>query len=214
MEFIDPELQAYCDAHTDKEPEVLTALDRDTNVNVLMPRMLSGHFQGRFLSIFTHILKPKRILEIGTFTGYSGIAMAEGLPEDGELVTVDINEELTDMVEEYAEQAGVLDKIKILSGPALEIIPALEGTFDLVFIDADKGNYANYYELIVEKLNPGGVILADNVLWSGKVLEKNRKKLDKDTAAVLDFNRKVQEDPRVENILLPLRDGLMMARKK
>ncbi len=214
MEFLDPELQAYCDAHTNEEPQVLKELDRDTNVNVLMPRMLSGHFQGRFLSLFTQILNPKRILEIGTFTGYSGIAMAEGLREDGELVTVDINEELSDMVREYAEKAGVADRITIRTGPALEVIPTLEGTFDLIFIDADKSNYGNYYEAVIERLNPGGIILADNVLWSGKVLEKNRKKLDKDTAAVLEFNRKVQEDPRVDNILLPLRDGLMMARKK
>ncbi|BDD04504.1 O-methyltransferase [Aureibacter tunicatorum] len=214
MEFIDPDLQAYCDNHTSDEPEALKQLDRDTHINVMMPRMLSGHFQGRLLKMLVRMIKPQRVLEIGTYTGYSAICMAEGLPSsDAKIVTIDINEELEDFVQTHLEKSGLNHQVECIIGNAMEIIPNLEEQFDLVFIDADKINYPNYLDLIIEKVDVGGYIIADNILWSGKVLEKNRKKLDKDTQAILDYNRIVQENPRLENVLLPVRDGLMIAEK-
>lgn len=214
MEFIEEELQQYCEEHTSPETEVLKKLNRETHAKIMMPRMLSGHIQGRTLAMFSQMLRPENILEIGTYTGYSGICLAEGLTENGTLHTIDINDELEDFVRGFFKEASIENKVNYLLGNALEIIPTLNVTFDLVFIDADKINYANYYDLVLDKVRPGGFIIADNVLWSGKVLEKYRKKLDKDTEALLNFNQKVQNDERVENVLLPIRDGLLVMRKK
>jgi len=213
MEFISAELDEYVKEHTSPESSVLAELDRETYSKVLMPRMLSGHIQGRILSMMSHMIRPKQILEIGTFTGYSAICMAEGLPENGLLHTIDINEELTEMVLKYFDKAGLSDKIKTYVGNALDIIPGMKEVFDLVFIDADKINYMNYYNLVFDKVSKGGFIIADNVLWSGKVLE-DYSKTDADTKAIMDFNKWVQEDERVENVLLPVRDGLLVMRKK
>ena len=214
MEFLDEDLQQYCEDHTSPETEVLKKLNRETHANIMMPRMLSGHLQGRTLAMFSQMLRPQQILEIGTYTGYSGICLAEGLTENGTLHTIDINDELEDLVRRYFAEAGIENKVKYYLGNALEIIPTLDQTFDLVFIDADKINYSNYFDLVIDKVRPGGFIIADNVLWSGKVLEKFRKKLDKDTEALLHLNEKVQLDDRVENVLLPIRDGLLVIRKK
>lgn len=213
MEFISPDLQAYVEAHSDEETALLAGLNRDTYTKVMMPRMLSGHLQGRMLSMLSHMIQPKCILEIGTYTGYSAICMAEGLAENGKLITLDINEELEVMVRDYFERAGVSEKMDYRIGNAMELIPEIDDTLDLVFIDADKKNYTNYLNLVFEKVRPGGFIIADNVLWSGKVVQ-TEKKTDKDTQAILDFNRFVQEDDRVENVLFPVRDGLMVIRKK
>ena len=172
--------------------------------------MLSGHLQGRFLAMMSKMIQPKAILEIGTYTGYSGICLVEGLQEGGTLYTIDINEELEDFVKSYFQKAGILDKVDYRIGNALDIIPNLPGKFDLVFIDADKINYANYYDLVIDRVNQGGYILADNVLWSGKVLDEKK---DKDTAAIDAFNKKLMADNRVETVLVPIRDGILIARK-
>ncbi len=214
MEFIDEELQQYAEDHTSPESELLRKVNRQTHLNVMKPRMLSGHLQGRLLAMFSQMIQPKQILEVGTYTGYSALCLAEGLQQGGTLHTIDINEELEDRVRSYFEEAGLSESIKYYIGNALEIIPTINATLDLVFIDADKINNANYYDLVIDKVRPGGYIIADNVLWSGKVLEKYRKKLDEDTAALLAFNKKVHDDARVDNILLPVRDGLLIARKK
>lgn len=214
MEFIDPALLAYCEAHSSEEDPVLKHIYRETHAKVLMPRMLSGHLQGKFLEFISKSIQPKVILEIGTYTGYSGICLARGLAAGGKLITLDINDELETMVRRFFEMAGLSDRIDYRLGNALEIIPSLHEQFDMVFIDADKANYMRYYELVIDQVRPGGVILADNVLWSGKVIPEAGKKIDRDTQVILDFNKMVQQDPRVENILLPIRDGLMMARKK
>lgn len=213
MEFLSPELQRYCDAHTDSEPEVLAKINRLTHLKILKPRMLSGHFQGRLLSFLSKMQQPKRILEIGTYTGYSAICLAEGLQEGGELITIDCNEELEDFVKENFRLANFSDRITFMMGDAKEVLSTLEGPFDLVFIDADKKNYLLYYGMIFSKVRVGGLILADNVLWSGKVVEKNIKANDEDTHALLDFNKMVASDVRVEKILLPVRDGIFIARK-
>ncbi|GHB41214.1 O-methyltransferase [Mongoliitalea lutea] len=213
MEFIDERLLAYCEDHTSPEDELLLHITRETHAKVLMPRMLSGHLQGKVLELLVKMLQPQVILEIGTYTGYSGLCMARGLGANGKLITLDINDELEPMVRGFFECSGLASKIDYRLGNALDIIPTLEDRFDMVFIDADKANYNKYYELVIERVNPGGIILADNVLWSGKVLVGPSQKIDKDTQALLDYNRMVQEDPRVENVLLPIRDGLMMARK-
>ncbi|HSI75530.1 MAG TPA: O-methyltransferase [Lunatimonas sp.] len=212
--MIPDELFAYCIAHTEAEDEILQKVTRQTHLKVLKPRMLSGPVQGKFLEMLVKLMRPKLVLEIGTFTGYSAICMGRGMEAGAKLVTLDINEELESMVRGFISDAGLDERIDYRIGNALKLIPEISGDFDLVFIDADKINYANYYDLVVDRLNPGGVILADNILWSGKVLAENRKKLDKDTAAILAFNQKVQEDPRVENVILPIRDGIMMARKR
>jgi caffeoyl-CoA O-methyltransferase len=204
----------YVENHTQAEPEVLHELNRETHLKILKPRMLSGHLQGRALAMFSHMIKPKRILEIGTYTGYSAICMAEGMPQDGHLHTIDINEELESLVRRYFEKAGIADRSTLHIGNALEIIPQLNDTFDLVFIDADKINYGKYFDLVIDKVNPGGFILVDNVLWSGKVIPEGRKKLDPDTEAVIEFNQKVHQDEGVENVLFPIRDGVMVLRKK
>jgi caffeoyl-CoA O-methyltransferase len=212
MDFLDPIVEQYVLNHTQAEPELLSRLNRETYLKALMPRMLSGHLQGRVLSMFSCMIKPKRILEIGTFTGYSAICLAEGLAEDGKLITIDINVELEKMVRKHLAEADVNGKIDYRVGNAIEIVPTLKEKFDLVFIDADKENYANYFDLIFDKLNKGGIIIADNVLWSGKVL-MNVDEMDKDTKAIYDFNKKVHNDKRVQHVLLPVRDGLMMLRK-
>lgn len=213
MEFLPADLQAYVEAHSDEETDILSDLNRETFTKVMMPRMLSGHLQGRMLSILSHMIQPKRILEIGTYTGYSAICMAEGLVSNGKLITLDINEELESMVRSYFEKAGLTNSIDYRIGNAMDLIPEIDEVFDLVFIDADKKNYTNYFNLVFDKVRAGGFIIGDNVLWSGKVIE-TEKKTDKDTQAILDFNRFVQEDDRVENVLFPVRDGLMVIRKK
>lgn len=213
MEFIDPALLAYCEAHTSEEDALLKKITRETQAKVLMPRMLSGHLQGKMLELFTKMIQPDTILEIGTYTGYSGVCLARGLKKGGKLITLDINDELETMVRGFFEESGLADQIDYRLGNALEIIPTLSGPFDLVFIDADKFNNATYFDLIIDKVRPGGIILADNVLWSGKVLVAEGQKIDKDTKAILNFNDKIQNDSRVENVLLPIRDGIMMARK-
>lgn len=213
MNFIDEKLEEYVAKHTTEESDVLYDLNRQTHINVLQPRMLSGHFQGRVLSMLSKMINPNRILEIGTYTGYAALCLAEGLKENGELITIDINYELEDMVNSYIQKAGMKNKINFQIGNALEIIPGLDKRFDLVFIDADKENYANYYDLLIDELPTNSYIIADNVLWSGKVLDSELNK-DKDTHALNKFNQKIQQDERVENVLLPIRDGLMVIRKK
>ena len=213
MEFIDQKLDDYVCAHTENEPEVLNELNRKTHLTVLRSRMLSGHFQGRLLSMLSHMIKPERILEIGTYTGYSAICLAEGLTENGKLTTIDINEELEDIAREFIQKANLESKIEYIIGDAMQIVPQLDEQFDLVFIDADKKNYCNYYHLVFDKVKPGGYILADNVLWSGKVVE-DYEALDSETKIIMDYNKMVHEDPRVQEILLPIRDGLMLARKR
>ncbi|ALI98268.1 O-methyltransferase [Rufibacter tibetensis] len=214
MDFLDPDLNAYAEAHTSPETPLLHRLNRETHLNVMKPRMLSGHLQGRTLAMFSQMLRPRRILEIGTYTGYSALCLAEGLTEDGVLHTIDVNDELEDMVRSYIAEAGLEQKIQLHIGQAADVITTLDEQWDLVFIDADKKSNGLYYDMVLDKMRPGGFILTDNVLWSGKVIEKFRPKLDKNTELVLDFNRKVHEDPRVENLLLPIRDGILVARKK
>jgi caffeoyl-CoA O-methyltransferase len=213
MEFIDPALLAYCESITSPEDALLRKITRETQAKVLMPRMISGHLQGKMLELFVKMLRPKTILEIGTYTGYSGICLARGLDSDGKLITLDINDELETMVRGFFEDSGLASQIDYRLGNAREIIPNLPGPFDLVFIDADKFFYADYYDLVIDKVPSGGIILADNVLWSGKILVEEGQKIDKDTQALLHFNQKIQDDPRVENILFPIRDGVLMARK-
>ncbi|GHE50586.1 MULTISPECIES: O-methyltransferase [Roseivirga] len=212
MDFIPEDIQRYVEEHTDKESELLSRVNRETHQKVLMPRMLSGHLQGRVLSMLSHMIQPQRILEIGTYTGYSAICMAEGLVAGGKLITIDKNEELEASVRAYFSEAGLTDSIDFRIGDAMQLIPEIEGPFDLVFIDADKKNYLNYFNLVLQKVRIGGFIIADNVLWSGKVV-KTDKKIDADTQAILDFNRSVHEDDRVENVLFPIRDGLMVVRR-
>ncbi len=212
MEFIKEEISAYAEKYTSSEGELLKKLDRETNANVLLPRMLSGHLQGRFLAMISKMIQPKRILEIGTYTGYSALCLAEGLQENGELHTIDLNAELEDMVKDYIKQSGLTDKIIMHVGDANKIIPTLEGPFDIVFIDADKENYSVYYDLIIDKVSAGGYIIADNVLWSGKVLGAEAA-MDDETRAIHNFNKLTLNDPKVENILIPIRDGLMVMRK-
>lgn len=213
MEFIDKQLDDYVCAHTTNEPPLLADLNRKTHLSVLKPRMLSGHFQGRLLSMFSQMIRPKRVLEIGTYTGYSALCFVEGLAPDGKLITLDVNEELEDFVRDYIEKSGNAERIDYRIGDAMELIPTLEEQFDLVFIDADKKNYSNYYHLVFDKVKSGGYIIADNVLWSGKILGEYAK-LDKETRLLMDYNRMLHEDERVEVVLLPIRDGLSIARKK
>ncbi len=214
MDFLPPDIELYAGQHTLEEPPLLQKLSRETHAKVLMPRMLSGNMQGRLLAAISHMLRPSRILEIGTFTGYSALCLAEGLAENGKIITLDINEELETMVRRFIREAGLEASVDYRIGNALELIPSIDEVFDLVFIDADKINYQHYYNLVIDKVRKGGFIIADNVLWSGKILLKDGKKADKDTQALLDFNDSVHQDPRVENVLLPVRDGLMILRKK
>ncbi len=213
MEFIDEKIEAYALAHSEPESSILKKINRDTHANVLMPRMLSGHMQGNLLSMFSQMVQPEQILEIGTYTGYSAVCLAQGLKENGQLHTIDINEELENRVRSFFDEAGLANKINYYIGNALTIIPTIQKTFDLVFIDADKKNYSAYYDLVFDKVRKGGYIIADNVLWSGKILSPIEK-MDTDTKLLDEFNKKVHADTRVEHMLLPVRDGLMIARKK
>jgi predicted O-methyltransferase YrrM len=213
MEFISEDLQMYVEKHTEAESDLLHELNRTTHLKVMYPRMLSGHLQGKTLEMFSLLLKPARVLEIGTYTGYSAICLAAGLTDGGHVDTIDINPETAALARAYAQKAGLSEKIHFHTGNALDIIPTLPGSFDLVFIDADKSNYSAYFDLVIDRVPSGGLVIADNVLWSGKVLNPEKNK-DKDTLALIDFNRKVQEDSRVMNVLLPVRDGLMVMVKK
>ena len=204
-------IDEYIEAHTTAADTVLAELYRETHLHVMNPRMASGPVQGQFLRFIVQMLKPKRVLEIGTFTGYSAICLAKALPEDGRLTTIEANVEYEDIIRKYFQKAQVADKIDLIFGDAKQVIPTLANGFDLAFIDADKVSYPTYYDLVIGKVNAGGFILADNVLWEGKVLNANTK--ERDTQAIITFNDKVQHDPRVENVLLPIRDGLMMIRK-
>ncbi len=210
MDITNPAIQKYSEDHTSAENDLLKKINRDTHANIMMPRMLSGHMQGRILSMISCMIKPSVILEIGTYTGYSALCMAEGLNPGGKLITLDINEELENRVRNYFRDSPFYSQIDYRIGNALDIIPSLDMNFDLVFIDADKENYARYYDLIINRVPLGGYILADNVLWSGKVLDE---KSDKDTRAIKAFNDKIQDDARVENVLLPVRDGILVMRK-
>ncbi|HKX85693.1 MAG TPA: O-methyltransferase [Flavobacterium sp.] len=211
MHFISEELENYVANHSENEPELLARLNRETHQKILQPRMLSGHFQGRVLSILSKLIRPKAILEIGTYTGYAALCLAEGLAENGTLDTIDNNEELYDFQKKYFDQSAWANQIHQHLGNALDIIPDLNKKFDLVFIDADKENYINYFQMIVPMMNKGGVILSDNVLWSGKVLEEVKAN-DKSTKILLEYNELLKNDPRVETVLLPIRDGLTVSR--
>jgi predicted O-methyltransferase YrrM len=211
MEFIDPILDKYVCEHTSPEGAFLQKINRETHLEVLQPRMLSGHFQGRVLSMFSKMIRPQRILEIGTYTGYSALCLAEGLAEGGKLVTIDVNEELEDRVRGYFTDSDFGTKITYLIGDASELIPTIKERWDIVFIDADKQNYLNYYKLVFDSVAVGGYIIADNVLWSGKVCDDTKQ--DRETNILRDYNLYIHNDPRVEEVLFPIRDGLMMARK-
>ena len=213
MQFLPEKLDEYVVQHTQKEPQILYELTRETWQKVLNPRMLSGAFQGRVLSMITKLVNPSTILEIGTYTGYSALCLAEGLAKDGKIHTIDKNEELVSLQDKYFDKAGIKNQIQQYVGNALEIIPTIDATYDLVFIDADKSNYINYFNLIIDKINPGGIILSDNVLWSGKVIEKLDPK-DLDTKVLLEYNALLNSDDRIETVLLPIRDGLTVSRVK
>ena len=212
MNFIDEKIDDYSVEHTSSETPLLEKIHRETHLEVLRPRMLSGPFQGRLLSMFSKMLGPDRILEIGTYTGYSALCLAEGLSEKGFLYTIDINAELEDRVREYFKESQYHDKIDFRIGDAKELIPQINEPWDLVFIDADKTNYLNYYNMVIASVRSGGYVIADNVLWSGKVVDQQMN--DDDTIALRAFNDFLSLDPRVEVVLLPIRDGLMLARKK
>ncbi|MBA5794067.1 O-methyltransferase [Flavobacterium sp. xlx-214] len=211
MHFISEDLENYVAAHSQEEPLLLQQLNKETHQKILQPRMLSGHFQGRVLSMLSKIIYPKHILELGTYTGYATLCLAEGLQNDGTIDTIDINEELEEIQEKYFNLSDYKGRIFQHIGNATEIIPTLNKKFDLVFIDADKENYITYWNLIVPMMNKGGIILSDNVLWSGKVLEEVKKN-DKSTPILLEYNKMVNNDPRVETVLLPIRDGLTVSR--
>jgi predicted O-methyltransferase YrrM len=211
MNFLPEKIDEYVVDNSQKEPQILQELTKETWQRVLNPRMLSGAFQGRILSMISKIINPKDVLEIGTYTGYSAICIAEGISNEATIDTIDKNEELEDIQNRYFKKSGFRDQIKQHIGNALEIIPTLNKKFDLVFIDADKSNYCNYFNLVIGKMKKGGIILSDNVLWSGKVVEKLDKK-DIDTKALLEYNRLLNSDPRVETVLLPIRDGLSISR--
>jgi len=211
MEFIAEELDNYVCAHTIEESELLKRINRETHLEVLQPRMLSGHFQGRVLSMFSKMIQPECILEIGTYTGYSALCLAEGLKERGKLITIDVNEELENRVRNYFQSSDFKEQIDYRIGDAIKIIPQITEQFDIVFIDADKINYINYYEMVFSKVKIGGYIIADNVLWSGKVADESKN--DKETELLRAYNLLIYKDERVENVLFPIRDGLMIARK-
>jgi predicted O-methyltransferase YrrM len=211
MHFISQELEEYIEQHSEKEPALLAALNKETYQKILLPRMLSGHFQGRVLSMLAKLIRPLTILEIGTYTGYSALCLCEGMQENGTLHTIDIKEELVDFQRKHFDKSPWGKQIIQHLGEAIDIIPTLEVKFDLVFIDADKENYLNYYELILPKMNKGGIILSDNVLWSGKVLEELQKN-DVSTKVLLEYNSLLANDKRVETVLLPIRDGLTVSR--
>ena len=210
MDFLPKEIADYALSYTQSESVLLKKLNRETWAKVMTPRMLSGHLQGRILSMFSKMISPENILEIGTYTGYSALCMAEGITKNGKLHTIDSNEEVFEFARRYFEQSEYNENIIQHTGNALEIIPKLDTEFQLVFIDADKENYSNYFDLVFKKLSVGGYIIADNVLWSGKVLQENK---DKETIALVSYNKNIHRDKRVENILMPIRDGLMICRK-
>lgn len=210
MEFLSPELKNYLEKHTTPVSGLLNRLQKETFQKTTQPQMLSGAYQGRMLSLISKIIRPKTILEIGTFTGYATLCLAEGLPKDGKIITIDRNEELMYLPKKYFSESEFAEKIEVRIGNALEVLEELNETFDLAFIDADKSNYIHYYEKVLEKMNSGGVILADNVLWYGKVLEEAK---DKDTIVLKEFNERVAKDERVETIILPIRDGISLIRK-
>lgn len=214
IDITNPIIEEYISTYSSSEPELLKQVSRDTYAEVLMPRMVSGHFQGRVLSMLTHMIRPKRILEVGTFTGYSALSLAEGLPEGGELITIDINEELEDRVRAYFSKSAQANAITYLIGDAMKVIAGVEGMFDMVFIDADKHNNLNYYKLIFDKVPSGGFILVDNTLWNGKVAVPELVVKDKDTRNLHEFNQFISSDTRVEKIILPVRDGITIIRKK
>jgi len=213
MHFLPQELDDYIVAHSEDEPELLQQLTRETYQKILQPIMLSGAYQGRILSMISKLAHPKTILELGTFTGYATLCLAEGLQNSGVIHTIDINEELVDFQRKYFDASKYGSKIHQHLGNALNIIPTIDITFDLVFIDADKPNYVNYFNLIINKMNSGGIIISDNVLWHGKVLESVNDN-DAATKTLLEYNRLLKEDPRIETILLPIRDGLTISRMK
>lgn len=207
-----PGIEKYATDHTSEELPVLAKLSRATHLRTHQPQMLSGHLQGAFLQMISRMVKPVTILEIGTFTGYSALCLAQGLPEEGKLITIDCNPEMEDFTRPYFEESGLSKKIELITGDATEIIENLEGPFDMVFIDADKENYLNYFKQIYPKVSPGGYILADNTLWYGRVIEPNAGS-DRETAGIVNFNTYVQHHEGVDNVLLPLRDGIMIVRK-
>lgn len=213
MDFIDEAIREYCESHSASESELLQSLNRETHLKILSPRMLSGHLQGRFISMISRMLNPELIVEIGTYTGYSALCMAEGLKQNGRLITIDNNPELVSIQSEYFQKSAFANQIIAWLGDASSLISNLPDNIDLVFIDADKENYLKYYELILPKVRPGGYLLADNVLWSGKVVQPVKSN-DHSTKAIMEFNAKIQNDPRVDNLLLPLRDGIMMIQKR
>ena len=213
MNFLPEAIDDYVVSHSQNEPELLQQLNKETWQKILNPRMLSGAFQGRVLSMISKLIHPENILEIGTYTGYSALCLAEGMQRSGALFTIDKNEELESFSKKYFDKSDHKNQIKQLVGDALEIIPAIDKKFDLVFIDADKANYINYFNLIIDKMNKGGVILSDNVLWSGKVIEKLNPK-DVDTKALISYNKLLNSDDRIETVLLPIRDGLTISRVK
>lgn len=212
MHFIPEEIEEYVLQHSQKEPELLQELNRETNQKVLQPRMLSGHYQGRLLSMISKLIQPSTVLEIGTYTGYSALCIAEGLAPDGKIHTIDKNEELVELQKKYFKKSPYNYHIEQYTGDATQIIPTLEMNFDMVFIDADKPNYPIYFNLIIDKLNHGGILLSDNVLWSGKVVQKDEEK-DESTEALIRYNKILAEDSRLETIILPIRDGLTISRK-
>jgi predicted O-methyltransferase YrrM len=213
MNFIDPALDAYCEQHSGTEPWYLKELTAETYDKVQMPQMISGHLQGRFLSMLSHLVQPTVIVEIGTYTGYSALCLAEGLVKGGMLHTIDIDPYLPEMVHRYIEKAGMLDRITMHHEPALQVIPTLPAPFDMVFIDADKNNYPNYFDAVIDRVRPGGLIIADNVLWSARVLKPGTQQ-DDQTKALVEYARKVSTDPRLERVMVPLRDGVLVARRK
>jgi len=211
--LLKPGIEKYALKHTSEELPVLAKLSRATHLRSHQPQMLSGHLQGAFLQMISHMIKPKAVLEIGTFTGYSAICLAQGLQVEGTLTTLECNPEMEDFAAPYFEEAGLSDKIKMIIGDASAILSDLQGPFDLVFIDADKENYLQYFQLVLPKVAPGGYILVDNTLWYGRVLQPDAE-TDRETAGIIRFNTFVQQHPDIENVLLPLRDGIMMVRKK
>jgi caffeoyl-CoA O-methyltransferase len=213
MNFLPEEIERYCVELSQDEPELLNELNRFTHNNVLQPRMLAGHLQGRVLAMLSHMIKPKVVVEIGTYTGYSALCWAEGLPTNGIVHTIEINDELETKVRSFIERSGLTDRIQLHIGKALDVIPGIREDLNLVYIDADKENYSAYYDLVIDRVVTGGYIIADNVLWSGKVIE-DPEKMDYETRCLFDYSNKVKADDRVENVLFPIRDGLMIARKK
>ena len=211
IDFIDKDLLKYVESNSQNEPQILKELNRETHLKVLNPRMLSGSYQGRLLSLLSKIISPKSVLEIGTYTGYSALCIAEGLDKNGIIDTIDINEELQEIQNKYFKKSGFEKQINQHVGNALDIIPKIDKCFDLVFLDADKENYPEYYDLVIDKIVSGGILIADNVLWSGKVIDK--KDSDLTTIKLIEFNNLVQNDKRVETMILPIRDGLSICRK-